>query len=353
MRKLTIFLLAISVLFMACETDFEVNAEWKEVTVVYGLLDQSQPQQYIKINKAYLGEGDALQMASVADSVNYNPADLEVKIFKVKEGDTLGFVTLYDTILEKDSGLFATDENIIHTTPSNFFLTNNADEKDYILSIINKKSGKEVWAKTHLIHALALDIPPNQPIGLYEFINPNAPLPISPLEKSQTTVDWDHFNRQDESKEGKIYQIIARIYYTDFFQNHTIPAHLDWMQPQITYDGSNEMHCTFEGDAFVNTLANKIKNTDSTLIARRLSHVELFFTVGSEDLQTYMAVNEPFEGIVQERPVFTNINNGIGLFSCRYNESHIMYESDKTKSFTISTRIGVSIDLDSLHFVYP
>ena len=86
MKKIAIFLLLISVFFMACETDFEVNASWKEVTVVYGLLDQSQQQQYIKINKAYLGEGDALQMASVADSSNYNPEDLEVKIFKVKDG---------------------------------------------------------------------------------------------------------------------------------------------------------------------------------------------------------------------------------------------------------------------------
>ena len=84
MKNLTIFLFILSMLFMACETDFEVNANWKEVMVVYGLLDQSKQQQYIKINKAYLGEGDALQMASVSDSVNYNPEDLVVKIYKVK-----------------------------------------------------------------------------------------------------------------------------------------------------------------------------------------------------------------------------------------------------------------------------
>ncbi|HIL66557.1 MAG TPA: DUF4249 family protein [Flavobacteriales bacterium] len=342
MKKIAIFLLLISAFFMACETDFEVNASWKEVTVVYGLLDQSQPQQYIKINKAYLGEGDALQMASVADSVNYNPEDLEVKIFKVKDGaygsiDTLGFVTLYDTILEKDTGLFSTDENIIYTTPSNFFLTNNADEKDYILSIYNKKTKRIVSAKSNLIHELNLDIPPSKPMGFYGII-PN-PV-VLPLDKSQTTVNWYH------AKNGKIYQIIARIYYKDYFYNDTILNYIDWTVHPDPYDGSSEMHYTFEGDVFVNTLATKITNTDITLIARRLSHVELFFTVGSEDLHTYMAVNEPFEGIVQERPVFTNINNGIGLFSCRYNKSHSM-------SFPSSTREGLAIDLGSLHFIYP
>ena len=41
-------------------------------------------------------------------------------------------------------------------------------------------------------------------------------------------------------------------------------------------------------------------------------------TVGSEDLNTYIKVNEPITGIVQKRPQFTNINNGIGIFSSRY-----------------------------------
>ena len=85
MKNLPIFLLVFSMVFMACETDFDVNANWKEVTVVYGLLDQSEQEQYIKINKAYLGEGDALQLATIADSVNYDPSDLEVKIYKVKD----------------------------------------------------------------------------------------------------------------------------------------------------------------------------------------------------------------------------------------------------------------------------
>ena len=41
-------------------------------------------------------------------------------------------------------------------------------------------------------------------------------------------------------------------------------------------------------------------------------------TVGSQDLKTYILVNKPSTSIVQERPQFTNIENGIGLFSSRY-----------------------------------
>ena len=47
-------------LFSACETDFDVNAEWEETTVVYGLLDASDQNtlQKIKISKAFLGNMD-------------------------------------------------------------------------------------------------------------------------------------------------------------------------------------------------------------------------------------------------------------------------------------------------------
>ena len=41
-------------------------------------------------------------------------------------------------------------------------------------------------------------------------------------------------------------------------------------------------------------------------------------TVGTTDLETYIDVNKPITGIVQERPHFSNINNGIGLFSSRF-----------------------------------
>ena len=39
--------------------------------------------------------------------------------------------------------------------------------------------------------------------------------------------------------------------------------------------------------------------------------------MADENLHTYMEVNEPASGIVTERPVFTNINGGIGLFASR------------------------------------
>ena len=69
-HKLGILLVAI-VLLTACNDDFSINSEWEDITLVYGLLNSSDSIQYIKINKAFLGEGDVYEMAAVSDSIQY------------------------------------------------------------------------------------------------------------------------------------------------------------------------------------------------------------------------------------------------------------------------------------------
>jgi hypothetical protein len=52
--------------------------------------------------------------------------------------------------------------------------------------------------------------------------------------------------------------------------------------------------------------------------ARESDYLEFIVYAGGEALQTFMAVNSPSNSLVQERPLYTNINNGLGVFSCRY-----------------------------------
>ena len=35
----------------ACETDIDVNADWKDITTVYSILDPAEKTQYVRINK--------------------------------------------------------------------------------------------------------------------------------------------------------------------------------------------------------------------------------------------------------------------------------------------------------------
>ena len=170
MKKLTFLFLLSSILFSSCETDFNVNADWKEVTVVYGLLDQNEDKQYIRINKAFLGNENAYVMASVTDSINYNPNNLEVKIEKLSaSGNVLETKMLTDTIMFKEDGLFSVEENIIYVFDTDNFLNK---EKEYKLTITNLVSGDIISSQTKLIHNLSLMSAFNKPgritnIGMY------------------------------------------------------------------------------------------------------------------------------------------------------------------------------------------
>ena len=74
------------------------------------------------------------------------------------------------------------------------------------------------------------------------------------------------------------------------------------------------MSLKIKGDQFFQFLSNNLDNTTT----KRFLNLDLIMTIGTVDLQTYINVNKPFSGIVQERPVFSNIENGVGLFSSRF-----------------------------------
>ena len=63
-------LLAI-VLLPSCSKDFDSNAPYADVTIVYGVLDADQSTNYIKIYRGFLTEGDAYQAATIYDSLYY------------------------------------------------------------------------------------------------------------------------------------------------------------------------------------------------------------------------------------------------------------------------------------------
>jgi hypothetical protein len=71
--------------------------------------------------------------------------------------------------------------------------------------------------------------------------------------------------------------------------------------------------------------------------------VDYIFSVASDDLNTYMDVTEPSQSIIQERPSFSNIYNGIGLFASRY-----INEID-TLSLATSTLLELKTDTNTMN----
>ena len=111
------------------------------------------------------------------------------------------------------------------------------------------------------------------------------------------------------------------------------PIKLTWSQP-LVISNNNTMTTLLEGKKFFTFLRNSIPKDDTKV--RAFKNLTLIMTVGTTDLETYINVNRPITGIVQERPQFTNINNGIGIFSSRF--THVRSDvslNDWTKDYLI------------------
>src|SRR5678809_747569 len=108
-------------LLPSCSTDIDLLEDYKPITVVYGLLNVSDSIQYIKINKAFLGEGNALVMAQQSDSINYKPGELMVRLQELNPSTGEVLATLNcDTTTQilKDDGLFSNPYQILYKTPA-------------------------------------------------------------------------------------------------------------------------------------------------------------------------------------------------------------------------------------------
>jgi len=130
-------------LFCSCSTDVELYADYKEIPVVYGLIDAQADTNFVKITRAFCGTNDnpinAFEVAQVYDSSNY-PGKLDAFFVELQKVQGQGFQptgrTFYlDTLTvhNKEDGLFyAPHQKLYYTTER--FKTNNYRYKLYVVT---------------------------------------------------------------------------------------------------------------------------------------------------------------------------------------------------------------------------
>ncbi|MCC6251991.1 MAG: DUF4249 family protein [Bacteroidia bacterium] len=308
-KYLVIGILLLNTLFSSCKTDVDVIAPYKETAIIYGLLDISQPIQYVKINKAFLGTGDAYAMAQQPDSLNYNPADMLVTIDRFVDEEYKGTITLQDTIIENGKdGVFTKSKNIIYFTRQ--LLSN---DETYKLKVENKKTGYIATSSTHIINNIVL---PNSGGSSYTFVgNDNKYTP-------NNTIEWN------TQKYGKIYELTFRFYYKEFQNgNDTVMKYIDWaFSPQYSpnAEGGSVMKKSIKGEEFFIFLQSVKDLYFSDKTKKRIGwRGQIFITAAGEDYQIYKDLNAPYSSNFQEKPIYTNIINGIGIFSTRVTNSGV------------------------------
>ncbi len=291
----------------SCSTDIQLNAPYKDTPVVFGLLDIADSAHFIRINKGFLGNISAEELAKNPDSINYAPGTFDVSM-EAWEGKTLKQTIILTETTErvKKEGLFATDNYVL-------FKTTEAINKDYTykLYIKNKNTGKEITGETRITAGCLLE-------GL--FISPIAFLSLANnvQEYQELTFKWT------SGANARRYQLYLDFYYRDipFSGTDTIQRKVRiYCGEQFALEddvskGGRPLEKKFNGETFYKKIAESVKY-DPNVKFREIGRCIFYAYAAAEELSVYMDVSKPSNSINQEKPDYTNLTNAFGIFSSR------------------------------------
>lgn len=336
MKKNIVLFLSL-LFFFSCNNELDINGELRETTIVYGLLNHADTIQYLKIYKAFLTEENTLIAAGNPENIYYYDS-IEVYIETVQtEGSTFYQRIDFDTTtsISKSPGFFSNPYQVLYQSKPGQPMLNN--EQMYQVVIQNKYTGKKTTATTPLINAplssnpykwiaanVGSAVPIFNPFSTFRLEVPNNAAQLELLLEFRY-LEKDRLSGEI-TKKGPIIARLANtknLKFNDFFD------------------------LSLSGNAFLTAVSQNIAYNPDVIRYDDTSSIVII--VAGEELVRYNEVNSPSLGIVEERPSYTNVSNGLGLVSCRFHHRYpkIMISKravDSLKYSTQTSHLGFYID---------
>lgn len=312
MKKVTQIILVLILFSSACEK-IDLKAPYEEIPVVYCILNQKDTTHYVRINRMFYCD-DAYEYMHVEDSVTYPFGEWEVSLEQWRDSLMVGDPIQFEPTLEivKEEGNFPTGNNVIYK--SNQPLLTKCK---YVLKCRNKESALELKSSI-------------TSLGKYNS--------ITVFDDSRAYYSPSYFQEiivYHSSLYHPLYdQKIVRFLYTEIKDNVKHYNYVDWFPRQNPLfiaplkDDSLDAQLPEE---YFRYLSECIPIDPD--VKRQAIGVDHMFTIANEELFQYINLYNN-EDIYFFIPDFTNIENGRGIFSCRY---HYTYFGKQLKGETIDT----------------
>lgn len=321
MKKLILFLAATFAL-TACSNDFDLTEDWKDITVVYGLLDQSQDVQYIRIEKAFLDpKTSAITIAQIADSLYYDNIEVQLQAFLPNgtggNAYTLQRVNAEDEGFTRADGIFATSPNYLYK------FTQPLDQNLTYRLVITKNDGEEVKAETRICEDFDITSPFDTTTAL-RF-----------KSGAETIFRW---NAKSNTKFFNTKLLIhikeaPSANPTNFTTRTLVWKINDILKPNET----GLVRSAVYGEKFYEFLASELEPGYS----REIVGIQVQVGAGAVDLLNYLEIGQVNSGITGADviPTYTNIlgENNYGVFSSRYYKTFGTYQVDGLTLDSLST----------------
>ncbi len=316
----TLVLVFVSAMFSSCENEIEINAPYEDVALVYCLLDADSTRHYIKINKLYQSLGDAEELAKDRSAQEYE--FLNGYLVELNDDGTENMAVRYplqetDTI-PKDSGLFYYPDQTV------YYVDGPLNESKSYKLFFTKPNGENVEATTRLIRKTDI---PMQGTGGYRvngisFVGPNG------VKSSEKFTIVGPIN-------SKIVEFIIKFRYQDVYvgggrspiKTVEIPVgNFTFTTVRETEDEESLIEVFFNPEVFYKSIGDavpQITGNENPAIDKRQplsdTAIVLDLSFADEELYTFIEVTKPSTSLLEDKPPYTNVDNGIGIAASRTN----------------------------------
>lgn len=293
LSKYILFILG-TVLIGSCSTDVDLLGDIREIPVVYGIIEVSEAENFIRIERAFADkEISAIELASDPDVIYYGE-DVTAFISVTGKGDyRLERVNGDDYGIPRKSGIFASFPNILYRIAPTDFTLEPSDEVE--LKVIQSDS---LLARTNIRLASSVSI--STPIR-------DSSLPLSYISRT--------FFQYFSTTAPAFYQVALIFNYRELISGG------EWEDKSLKYiihKEANEVRVEMAGREFFNYLAANIETNNTTI--RQFTSIDAeVIGAGPEfnNLLNFLRANLGITG-AQEVPVFSNIEGGVGVLTSKY-----------------------------------
>jgi hypothetical protein len=298
-----IFLASFCLLINSCNDDLNLVEGSVELPIVYGFLSLNDTSTYIRVEKAFVDEKiGAPQLAKIADSIYYKSINVTLVRIRNNERFVLQRVDGNTEGVRRDTGVFANTPNILYKIKTN--LLNLVADETWRIEL-QKAGDSKVLAKSKPISV----------VGAYTFFSPD---PNSFVTWSSYTSSFSA-RIQSEEQSARFYDLRVYVNYDEVVGSNRVPKQAIWLVANGQPRRGLDVQTTFSKQSreFFNFLATSLSNTTTT--ARYFKDFDIELIAGGQELLDYQAIGIANLGITgsQAIPTFTNIENGLGIFTSR------------------------------------
>ncbi len=276
--------------FISCDNELDLIADFKEVPIVYGLIDQTATTQYIRVERAFADKTiSANEIAQNPDSLYYD--DITVKL--INKNSNVEFILERvdgaDEGLPRDGGVFATSPNYLYKVNTADFPMAVGDS--IALEIGGVFEDRVVTSTTDIF---------KKPFFV-------TPVNLRFEQGKLLSINWK------PEGDATVYTAAFIFNITEINNGISKDTALRW---QVA-NNSDRIKIEVEGESFYSFLSGALEANSN--ITRFMNLAEFQLISGNSNVADYIRVGQANLGITSsgEIPTFTNISEGLGVFGSR------------------------------------